>query len=153
MAFLKAGYTAEREHDHSAETEAEGKIREFVRRDVVSNPGCQLENDSQLVASNINSVLQQVTETSVQEIDKLITDLQALFDRIRDDHARGFSIVDEELERGLRSIAVAVVDRQNQAVGALNLETHATRTTRNEMRDKFLPELRAVAAQIAPFVA
>jgi IclR family transcriptional regulator, pca regulon regulatory protein len=82
-----------------------------------------------------------------------ITDLQALFDRIRDDHAQGFSIVDEELERGLRSIAVAVVDHQNQAVGALNLSTHATRTTRNEMRDKFLPELRAVAAQIAPFVA
>ena len=48
---------------------------------------------------------------------------------------------------------VAVVDRANQAVGALNLSTHATRTTRNEMRDKFLPELRAVAAQIAPFVA
>jgi DNA-binding IclR family transcriptional regulator len=80
-----------------------------------------------------------------------ITDLQALFDRIRDDHAQGFSIVDEELERGLRSIAVTVVDRQNQAVGALNLETHATRTTRNEMRDRFLPELRAVAAQIAPW--
>ena len=82
-----------------------------------------------------------------------ITDLQALFDRIRDDHEQGFSIVDEELERGLRSIAVPVVDRQNQAVAALNLSTHSTRTTRNEMRDKFLPELRAVAAQISPFVA
>jgi IclR family transcriptional regulator, pca regulon regulatory protein len=82
-----------------------------------------------------------------------ITDLQALFDRIRDDHEQGFSIVDEELERGLRSIAVPVVDRQNQVVAGLNLSTHATRTTRNEMRDKFLPELRAVAAQISPFVA
>jgi len=82
-----------------------------------------------------------------------ITDLQALFDRIRDDHEQGFSIVDEELERGLRSIAVPVVDRQNQVVAGLNLSTHSTRTTRNEMRDKFLPELRAVAAQISPFVA
>jgi IclR family pca regulon transcriptional regulator len=82
-----------------------------------------------------------------------ITDLQALFDRIHDDHEQGFSIVDEELERGLRSIAVPVVDRQNQVVAGLNLSTHSTRTTRNEMRDKFLPELRAVAAQISPFVA
>jgi IclR family pca regulon transcriptional regulator len=82
-----------------------------------------------------------------------ITDLQALFDRVRDDHEQGFSIVDEELERGLRSIAVPVVDRQNQVVAGLNLSTHSTRTTRNEMRDKFLPELRAVAAQISPFVA
>jgi IclR family transcriptional regulator, pca regulon regulatory protein len=82
-----------------------------------------------------------------------ITDLQALFDRIRDDHEQGFSIVDEEFERGLRSIAVPIVDRANQVVAGLNLSTHSTRTTRNEMRDKFLPELRAVAAQIAPFVA
>ena len=44
-----------------------------------------------------------------------ITDLQALFDRIRDDHAQGFSIVDEELERGLRAIAVPIVDRDGEA--------------------------------------
>lgn len=82
-----------------------------------------------------------------------ITDPQALFDRVRADHAQGFSIVDEELERGLRSIAVPLVDRAGQCVAALNLSTHSTRTTRNEMREKFLPELRAVAEQIAPFVA
>jgi len=78
-----------------------------------------------------------------------ITDLQALFDRVREDHEQGFSIVDEELERGLRSIAVAVVDRSGQAVGAVNLSTHSARTTRNEMRDKFLPALRKLAQQIA----
>ncbi len=78
-----------------------------------------------------------------------ITDLQALFDRVRDDHEQGFSIVDEELERGLRSLAVAIVDRSGQAVGAINLSTHSARTTRNEMRDKFLPELQAMAGQIA----
>jgi IclR family pca regulon transcriptional regulator len=82
-----------------------------------------------------------------------ITDPQALFDRVRDDHAQGFSIVDEELERGLRAIAVPVVDRHCEVVAGLNLSTHSTRTTRNEMREKFLPELRAVAEQIAPFVA
>ncbi|MGZ8368432.1 MAG: IclR family transcriptional regulator domain-containing protein [Rhodoplanes sp.] len=81
-----------------------------------------------------------------------ITDLQALFDRIRDDREQGFSIVDEELERGLRSIAVPVVDREGQAVGAINLSTHATRTTRNEMRAHFQSALRAVAAQISKTV-
>jgi IclR family pca regulon transcriptional regulator len=82
-----------------------------------------------------------------------ITDLQALYERIRDDHAQGFSIVDEELERGLRAIAVPVLDRHGEVVAGLNLSTHSTRVTRNEMRDRFLPELRAVAVQIAPFVA
>jgi IclR family pca regulon transcriptional regulator len=82
-----------------------------------------------------------------------ITDMQALFDRVREDHAQGFSIVDEELERGLRSIAVPVVHRSGQAIAGLNVSTHSTRTTRNEMRERFLPRLREVAAQISGLVA
>jgi IclR family pca regulon transcriptional regulator len=78
-----------------------------------------------------------------------ITDVQALFERVREDRAQGFSIVDEELERGLRAIAVPIIDRAGQTVAALNLSTHSTRTTRNEMRDRFLPQLRAVAEQIS----
>jgi IclR family pca regulon transcriptional regulator len=82
-----------------------------------------------------------------------ITDVQALYERVREDHAQGFAIVDEELERGLRSIAVPVVDRAGEAIAALNISTHSTRTTRNEMRDRFLPRLRTVAEQISASVA
>jgi IclR family transcriptional regulator, pca regulon regulatory protein len=82
-----------------------------------------------------------------------ITDLQALFDRVRADHEQGFAIIDEELERGLRAIAVPIVDRAGQALGAINVSTHAARTTRNAMRDQFLPALRAVAEQVQMSVA
>jgi IclR family transcriptional regulator, pca regulon regulatory protein len=82
-----------------------------------------------------------------------ITDMQALYERVREDRAQGFSIVDEELERGLRSIAVPIVDRAGEAVAGLNISTHSTRTTRNEMRDRFLPRLRAVAAQVSASLA
>ncbi len=82
-----------------------------------------------------------------------ITDVQALYERVREDHAQGFAIVDEELERGLRSIAVPVVDRAGEAIAALNISTHSTRTTRNEMRDRFLPRLRTVAERISASVA
>ena len=75
--------------------------------------------------------------------------MQALFDRVGADREQGFSIVDEELERGLRSIAVPVLDRTGQAVGAINLSAHTTRTTRNEMREKFLPELKRIALRIS----
>jgi len=81
-----------------------------------------------------------------------IIDVQALFDRVQEDHAQEFSIVDEELERGLRSIAVPIVDRNGQAIAALNLSTHSTRTTRNEMRERFLPNLRRVAKQLSSSV-
>lgn len=79
-----------------------------------------------------------------------ITDLQALFDRIKADREQGFSIVDEELERGLRALAVPIMDAGHQVVAAINLSTHSTRTTRNEMRDRFLPELKDIAAQLSP---
>lgn len=78
-----------------------------------------------------------------------IVDPVGLFDRIRMDHAQGFSIVDEELEQGLRAIAVPIVSRSGRNVAAINLSAHASRTTRNEMRDHFLPRLRDVAARVS----
>jgi len=88
MAFLKTRNTAEHDRNQSVETEPEGEIREFVRRDVVSNPGHQPENESQLVAGNVNSLLQRTTATSVQEIDKLISELQTLSDMLHNESAR-----------------------------------------------------------------
>jgi hypothetical protein len=84
MAFGKARYTAE--NDQPVDTEVEGEIREFVRREV--NPGRQPENESELVANNLNTLLQRVTGTSVQEIDKLITELQMLRDTLQSEAAR-----------------------------------------------------------------
>ena len=66
----------------------EGEIREFVRRDVVTNLGRQPENESEMVASNINSLLQRVAGTSVQEIDNLITELETLRDMLQSEAAR-----------------------------------------------------------------
>jgi hypothetical protein len=77
MAFRKTRETAE--YDQSVETDVEGEIREFGR---------QPDNESQLMAHNINSVLQRVTATSVQEIDKLITELQVLSDKLHSEATR-----------------------------------------------------------------
>ncbi len=82
-----------------------------------------------------------------------ITEPRALFERIKADRAQGFSIVDEELERGLRSIAVPIVDRRGAAVAGLNLSTNSTRLTRNHMREQFLPRLRAASGEISSFIA
>jgi hypothetical protein len=84
MAFLKTRDTAE--HDRPAETEVEEEIREFVRRDVATS--FRRQPESEMVASNINSVLQRATATSVQEIDKLIAELQTLSDTLHSERAR-----------------------------------------------------------------
>jgi cation transport regulator ChaC len=86
MAFLKTRDAAE--HDRPAETDVDGEIREFVRRDVATSFRRQPESESETVASNINAVLQRATGTSVQEIEKLITELQTLRDMLHSEAAR-----------------------------------------------------------------
>ena len=74
----------------------------------------------------------------------------AAIDRVRS--AAGLSylpFVARAVLDGLRALAVPVLDRSGQAIGAINLSTHSTRTTRNEMREKFLPELKAIAKRIS----
>jgi len=87
--------------------------------------------------------------TIVAHTPRTLTDADALVARIRNDHAQGYSIVDEELEKGLRSLAVPIVTRGGVNVGAINLSAHSSRTTRNELRDTFLPPLAAVAREIS----
>jgi hypothetical protein len=71
----------------SAESEVEGEIREFVRRDVATLRR-QPESDSEMVASNIGSLLQRVAGTSVQEIDRLIGELRTLREMLHNEGAR-----------------------------------------------------------------
>jgi len=78
-----------------------------------------------------------------------IIDPQALLERVRADRDQGFAIVDEELESGLRSIAVPVTGRDGEVLGAVDISTHAQRITRGELRETFLPALTAAAGQIA----
>ncbi|MEU7261118.1 IclR family transcriptional regulator C-terminal domain-containing protein [Streptomyces rimosus] len=71
--------------------------------------------------------------------------LTALLEQAGED---GYALVDEELEEGLRSIAVPVRDRDAHVVAAVNISTHAGRRSPTEDRDAFLPPLRAAAARI-----
>jgi len=76
------------EYGQAAETQVEGELREFVSRDVVTKLGRQPDNESELAANNINSVLQRASATTVHEIDKLIAELEALRDKLHSEGAR-----------------------------------------------------------------
>src|SRR5882757_9332069 len=92
MSLIKSREPAELEK--SAEVEVEGEIRDFVRRDVATLRR-QPESDSEMVASNITSLLQRVAGTSVQEIDNLIGELQTLRERL---HSEGVRVQREIVE-------------------------------------------------------
>jgi IclR family pca regulon transcriptional regulator len=62
--------------------------------------------------------------------------------------AEGYALVDEELEAGLRSIAVPVRDRTGRAVAAVNVAMHAARRSAEACVTEILPELRRTATHI-----
>ena len=69
------------------ESGVEGEIREFVRRDGQALRRAP-ETDSELVAHNISTLLQRVAGTSVQEVDRLIGELQQLRELLHQEGAR-----------------------------------------------------------------
>jgi hypothetical protein len=69
-----------------AEVAMEGEIRDFVRNG--ANLRRAPEADSELVANNISTLLQRVAGTSVQEIDRLIAELQTLRELLHEEGAR-----------------------------------------------------------------
>jgi IclR family transcriptional regulator, pca regulon regulatory protein len=71
--------------------------------------------------------------------------LRAELDIVR---GRGWAMVDQELEEGLRSIAAPIRDRTGRTVAAVNVSTHATRTSVQAVRRDLLPPLLATAGKI-----
>jgi len=84
---------------------------------------------------------------------KTITDKELLREivvRIRSDK---FAITDEELEMGLRSIAVPVFSRSGRAIAAMNIGVHAARVSAAEMIHRFLPILQENARALGQVLA
>jgi IclR family pca regulon transcriptional regulator len=59
-----------------------------------------------------------------------------------------YAVVDQELELGLRSIAVPVKDDTGRSIAAINVGTQSARVSIPEMEAKFLPALRAAASEL-----
>jgi IclR family pca regulon transcriptional regulator len=88
-----------------------------------------------------NTTLAKLTPNTVTSKVKL----RSLIEETR---VKGWSIVDQELEIGLRSISVPVKDRSGAVVCALNVACPSSRITPEDMHNKILLELQAAAQTI-----
>ncbi len=79
---------------------------------------------------------------------RTVTSRTRLAEILSETAERGFALVDEELEEGLRSLAVPVRDATGHVVAAVNVSMHASRRTPAEAEAELLPALRAAAAAI-----
>lgn len=77
-----------------------------------------------------------------------ITTREALKERLKQVRAQGYALVSEELEMGLRSIAVAISGRPIHARLAINMSAQAARVSEDDMLTQFLPALRHAARQV-----
>jgi IclR family pca regulon transcriptional regulator len=62
-------------------------------------------------------------------------------------------MIDQELEVGLRSVAVPIFDFGGCAVAALNIGTQASRWTVSALQKDALPVLRAAAQSISELLS
>ncbi|WP_314504012.1 IclR family transcriptional regulator C-terminal domain-containing protein [uncultured Microbacterium sp.] len=79
---------------------------------------------------------------------RTLTDRSALHEELGRVGAQGWSLVDGELEPGLRSIAAPLHGRDGRVLAALNVSTSATRDSVEHVRDAYLPPLLRTAAAI-----
>ena len=75
------------------------------------------------------------------DVDELMAELA----RVRRD---GYALIDQELEEGLRSIAVPIEDRHGRVVAAMNVGCQAARVEIAAMVERYLPPLVAARDQL-----
>jgi IclR family pca regulon transcriptional regulator len=75
--------------------------------------------------------LTTLTRTSAAELTAIMAEIQNC----------GWALVDQELEEGLRSIAVPLVNNAGRVIAALNISAHASRVSADQMISAILPHL------------
>ncbi|KKB85846.1 IclR family transcriptional regulator [Devosia limi DSM 17137] len=83
---------------------------------------------------------------------KTRTDIGALMDELAVVGRQGYAVIDEELELGLRSIAVPLLNARGETIAALNIGAQAARIGVDAMVAHYLPQMRAAQAELQPLL-
>ena len=87
--------------------------------------------------------------TAEPRTERTLVEPDALRRAIAKVRAQGYAILDQELEPGLRSVAVPVHGPGGAVVAALNVGTHASRVTLEDLKGRILPALRETAEAVS----
>lgn len=77
-----------------------------------------------------------------------ISTRQELMQEFKKIRKQEYVLVDQEIEEGLRSIAVAIKDGQNRPVAGINIVTNASLISKGQLVNEFLPVLRKTEKEI-----
>lgn len=82
-----------------------------------------------------------------------VTDPDRLAAILAEVRAQGYCIVDQELELGLISIAMPLINTRGEVIAAFNLSGQVQRSSAEEMAERFLPGMRQLQALLRPLVS
>jgi hypothetical protein len=88
LSEVEQAAAAAMEQASAATNEFEGEVREFVRRDASFRQRPRPQQAGETAMDNMNSLIQRVSTASVEEIDRVITELQAMRDLLRSEADR-----------------------------------------------------------------
>jgi IclR family pca regulon transcriptional regulator len=77
------------------------------------------------------------------------SELRVTIEKIR---RAGYSLVDQELEIDLRSIAVPVQNAGGRVIAGMNVSAQASRTPKKQLVERFLPALKDAAMKMRPLL-
>ena len=77
-----------------------------------------------------------------------ITEKNVLREEIDKARNLGYAVLDQELDLGLRSVAVPAYSASGELLGALNISTNAARVDMDTLLNVYLPRLQIVADRI-----
>jgi len=78
-----------------------------------------------------------------------VTEVPALMAKVAQARKQGWSLVNQELEEGLISLAAPLINRSGRTVAALNISGQANRTSAKVMQETMLPHLLEAARRIS----
>jgi IclR family pca regulon transcriptional regulator len=90
--------------------------------------------------------------TMPQYTPRTVTSVDRLRSVLRNVRRNGYALCDQELEIGLRSLAVPVYAPNGRVVATVNLSGNAPRMPMLEMQSRFLQPLRTAAAELSVFL-
>jgi IclR family pca regulon transcriptional regulator len=95
------------------------------------------ELDEVLSRSELRKVTKQ-TVPNERTLRKMLAEIRS----------QGYAMVDQELEQGLRSVALPIHDASGKVIAAINVSASAGRTSMHALRQRYLPPARETVAKI-----
>ncbi|MEZ2584689.1 IclR family transcriptional regulator domain-containing protein [Kluyvera intermedia] len=94
----------------------------------------------------LNDMLARVT--MIRYTPQTISSVSKLRSELKTVREQGYALNDQELEMGLRSLAVPLFNTQGQVEAALNVGVHAGQVSAAELLERVLPELQKAATEL-----